>query len=177
MAQMKRNVNLEEIETDALFGLEQLKYQTITQKIIFFACLFLSIAENIVLPYIAPGIPSSGRIAIFIILLGIGVTFGCNYNQDMSLFRYAVYTFSKKSAYLKSISTEDVNYLKEKAASIKAREDELLKKKQEYDRTESVRRLKKLIFFLIIILIVIISMYFVINVLNNNPNNMHHTVG
>ena len=35
MAQMNRNVNLEEIDSDALFGIDALKHQTILQKIIF----------------------------------------------------------------------------------------------------------------------------------------------
>ena len=35
MAQMNRNVNLEEIDSDALFGIDALKNQTILQKIVF----------------------------------------------------------------------------------------------------------------------------------------------
>ena len=34
MAQMNRNVNLEEIDSDALFGIDALKNQTIFQKIV-----------------------------------------------------------------------------------------------------------------------------------------------
>ena len=36
MAQMNRNVNLEEIDSDALFGIDALKNQSILQKIVFF---------------------------------------------------------------------------------------------------------------------------------------------
>ena len=36
MAQMNRNVNLEEIDSDALFGIDALKNQSINKKIIFF---------------------------------------------------------------------------------------------------------------------------------------------
>ena len=36
MAQMNRNVNLEEIDSDALFGIEALKNQTLVQKLVFF---------------------------------------------------------------------------------------------------------------------------------------------
>ena len=39
MAQMERNVNLEEIDADALFGIDALKGQSILQKFIFFCCL------------------------------------------------------------------------------------------------------------------------------------------
>ena len=40
MAQMERNVNLEEIDADALFGIDALKGQSLLQKLIFLdACL------------------------------------------------------------------------------------------------------------------------------------------
>lgn len=50
MAQMNRNVNLEEIDSDALFGIEALKNQTLMQKIIFFGCLILGVLANVLLP-------------------------------------------------------------------------------------------------------------------------------
>lgn len=40
MAQMERNVNLEEIDADALFGIDALKGQSILQKLIFFAAFW-----------------------------------------------------------------------------------------------------------------------------------------
>ena len=43
MAQMNRNVNLEEIDSDALFGIEALKNQTLVQKIVFFGCVLLGV--------------------------------------------------------------------------------------------------------------------------------------
>ena len=36
MPQMNRNVNLEEIDSDALFGIDALKNQTFVQKVVFF---------------------------------------------------------------------------------------------------------------------------------------------
>ena len=47
MAQMERNVNLEEIDSDALFGIDALKGQSILQKIIFFTCLGAGIVANV----------------------------------------------------------------------------------------------------------------------------------
>ena len=47
MAQMNRNVNLEEIDSDALFGIEALKNQTILQKIVFWGCVLLGVLANV----------------------------------------------------------------------------------------------------------------------------------
>ena len=50
MAQMERNVNLEEIDADALFGIDALKGQSILQKLIFFCCLLAGIVANVCMP-------------------------------------------------------------------------------------------------------------------------------
>ena len=50
MAQMERNVNLEEIDADALFGIDALKGQSLLQKLIFFGCLSAGILINVCLP-------------------------------------------------------------------------------------------------------------------------------
>ena len=50
MAQMERNVNLEEIDADALFGIDALKGQSILQKFIFFCCLLAGIVANVCMP-------------------------------------------------------------------------------------------------------------------------------
>lgn len=56
MAQMNRNVNLEEIDSDALFGIDALKNQSIGQKIIFFGSVIAGVLLNVLLPlfYNAP---------------------------------------------------------------------------------------------------------------------------
>ena len=50
MAQMERNVNLEEIDSDALFGIDALKGQSLVQRIVFFGCLSAGILINVCLP-------------------------------------------------------------------------------------------------------------------------------
>ena len=47
MAQMNRNVNLEEIESDALLGIDALKNQTLLQKIVFFGCVGIGVVLNV----------------------------------------------------------------------------------------------------------------------------------
>ena len=46
MAQMNRNVNLEEIDSDALFGIDALKNQSIFQKFIFFGAVIAGVMEK-----------------------------------------------------------------------------------------------------------------------------------
>lgn len=50
MAQMNRNVNLEEIDSDALFGIDALRNQSILQKIVFFGCVIVGVLVNVLLP-------------------------------------------------------------------------------------------------------------------------------
>ena len=50
MAQMNRNVNLEEIDSDALFGIDALKNQSIFQKFIFFGAVIAGVMLNVLLP-------------------------------------------------------------------------------------------------------------------------------
>ena len=50
MAQMNRNVNLEEIDSDALFGIDALKNQTFLQKVIFFGAVIVGVLANVMLP-------------------------------------------------------------------------------------------------------------------------------
>ena len=50
MAQMNRNVNLEEIDSDALFGIEALKNQTLVQKLVFFGSVISGVLANVLLP-------------------------------------------------------------------------------------------------------------------------------
>lgn len=64
MAQMERNVNLEEIDSDALFGIDALKGQSILQKIIFFTCLGVGIVANVCMPMFL-GTPRAVCIFIF----------------------------------------------------------------------------------------------------------------
>ena len=77
MAQMNRNVNLEEIDSDALFGIDALKNQSILQKIVFFGCLIIGVLLNVLLPLFFET-PRILCVVLFLGLLLIGVAFGCN---------------------------------------------------------------------------------------------------
>lgn len=90
MAQMDRNVNLEEIDSDALFGIDALKNQTILQKIVFFGSVIVGVLLNVLLPLYF----ETSRIVCvfcFLALLFLGVLVGCNYTEDMTYGKYLHY--------------------------------------------------------------------------------------
>ena len=128
MAQMERNVNLEEIDSDALFGIDALKGQSILQKILFFACLGLGIIANVCMPMFL-NTPRAVCVLIFLGLIMIGIAFGCNYTQDMTYGQYLYCYFFKPVKTLRYESTEDIVRIKKKAEELK-KEEELQRRKE-----------------------------------------------
>ena len=154
MAQMNRNVNLEEIDSDALFGIEALKNQTLMQNIVFFGSVILGVLANVLLPlyYQTPTIVC---IVIFMAFLLVGVAFGCNYTEDMTYGRYLYFFFFKPTTPLSYKSTEDVVAVRKKAEEIK-REEEMLLRQQQQANPEAQRKLLiKMIAFVVILVVLI----------------------
>mgnify|MGYP003532182918 CR=1 FL=1 len=137
MAQMNRNVNLEEIDSDALFGIEALKNQTLMQKIVFFGSVILGVLANVLLPlyYQTPTIVC---IMIFMAFLLVGVAFGCNYTEDMTYGRYLYYFFFKPTKPLAYESTEDVIKIRQKAEEIKKEGNTTISEKWRKDIDETM---------------------------------------
>ena len=108
MPQMERNLDLENVDSDTLFGLEALKYQSIGQKILFYGCLIAGILANTVMPRFlhTPGIVN---VLTFTVLLAIGIAGGCNYTQDMSYGKYVICILFEKKKTLVFHPTEDVD--------------------------------------------------------------------
>ena len=158
MAQMNRNVNLEEIDSDALFGIDALKNQTFGQKIIFFGCLLLAVLANVLLPMFY-GTPTIVCIAIFMVFLAIGVAFGCNYTEGMTYGRYLYFFFFKPTKPLRFESTEDVVKIREKAEEIKKEEELMLRQKQQANPEEQRKLLVKMLAFFVILIGVIIGVF------------------
>ena len=173
MAQMNRNVNLEEIDSDALFGIEALKNQTLVQKLVFFGSVILGVLANVLLP-IYFDTPAIVCIMIFMVFLVIGVGFGCNYTEDMTYGRYLYYFFFKPTKPLSYESTEDVIMIRKKAAEIKKEEELMLRRKQQANPEEQRKLLVKMIAF-VIVLAVAIGAIFVFAGMKED-NNIHHTV-
>ena len=174
MAQMNRNVNLEEIDSDALFGIDALKNQTILQKIVFFGSVIAGVLVNVLLPlyYDTPRIVC---ILIFLGLLLVGVAIGCNYTEDMTYGKYLYCFFFKPSISLQYVSTEDVEKVKEKAIVLKKEEEMTLSRQQQADPTEQRKLLIKLVAFVLVIVVAIGSVFIYKGI--NEGNNLHHEAG
>ena len=173
MAQMNRNVNLEEIDSDALFGIEALKNQTLVQKIVFFGCVLLGVLANVLLPMFY-GTPTIVCILIFMAFLLVGVAFGCNYTEDMTYGKYLYCFFFKPSITLFYESTEDVEKIKEKAIVLKREEDMKLRRQQQADPVAQRKLLIKLVLFVVVIAIAIGSVFIYKGI--NEDKNLHHEV-
>ena len=171
MAQMNRNVNLEEIDADALFGIDALKNQTILQKIVFFGSVIAGVLANVLLPLFFET-PRIICILIFMALLMIGVAVGCNYTEDMTYGKYLYFFFFKPSTPLFYKSTEDVAGIREAAKKIEAEEELLLRRKQQADPKAQRKLLIKVIIFVVVLMIAIGGIFIAGNIKDNN--NLHH---
>jgi len=173
MAQMNRNVNLEEIDADALFGIDALKNQSIGQKFVFFGCLIAGVLLNVLLPLFFET-PRIICVFMFLGLLLIGVAIGCNYTEDMTYGKYLFYFFFKPTTPLFYESTEDVEKIREKAAEIKKEEEILLRKSQQADPMAQRKLLIKVIAFIVVMAVFIGGVFMYGNMKKNN--NLHHSV-
>ncbi len=173
MAQMNRNVNLEEIDADALFGIDALKNQTIVQKIVFFGCLIAGVLANVLLPLFFET-PRILCVFIFLGLLLIGVAIGCNYTEDMTYGKYLFYFFFKPTTPLYFESTEDVTKIREKAAELRREEELMLRKRQQADPAAQRKLLLKVVGFVVIMAVLIGSVFVYSNM--KEKSNLHHRV-
>ena len=171
MAQMNRNVNLEEIDSDALFGIDALKNQTIFQKIVFFGSVIAGVLINVLLPLFFKT-PRILCIVIFLLLLLVGVAFGCNYTEDMTYGKYFYLFFFKPEKPLTFHSTEDVKVIREKAVKIEKEEEMLLRAKEKADPKEQRKLLIKVVAFVVAMAVLICGVLFAGTV--KDRNNLHH---
>ncbi len=173
MAQMIRNVNLEEIDSDAPLGIDALKDQTLPQKILCWGCVGLAMLLNVTLPLVFD-VPVFVCVFIFLVLLAIGVCFGCNYTKDFTYGRYLYCQLFKPEVRLKLVSTEDVAYIRAKADKIKQAEDELLAKQAGIDQKEQKKLLIKLAVFFVVIIALIMGAFIYKSL--GSEDETHHQV-
>ena len=173
MATMNRNVNLEEINSDAFMGIPYLQYQTILQKGILIGSIVTAIGINLIGSFFWD-INTNLIIVITLFPLIAGVAFGCNYNQDLSLIRYLRLFISKPSKAFYSSSTEDIVHLRNSAARI-IREEELQKRQQQNVSQEEHKKL--LIKLLVGIAISAAALIIALALIGNlKKEEVHHTV-
>lgn len=170
MATMNRNENLEEINSDALLGIPYLNYQTAGQKLFFFGSLLVSIVIMLIGSFIWK--IGSGILALIILIpLGIGVLFGCNYNQDLSLIKYIILRLTNKKTTLTSQPMEDFLSNKNEIVAT-AQEDEvdldLLKEQQKVLLRKVVIGVAIAIISVIIAIVIIFA--------TKESDSMHHEV-
>lgn len=174
MAQMNRNVNLEEIDSDALFGIDALKNQSLLQKIVFFGCVIIGVMLNVCLP-IFFGTPTIVCVLLFMLFLIIGVAFGCNYTEDMTYGKYLFCFFFKPKKYLLYASTEDEEWIRKKAEEIRKSEEIKLQKQRQANPEEQRKLLIKLLIF-VVALVVIIGGVFLYAGSKKEEGMQHHKV-
>ena len=173
MAQMERNVNLEEIDADALFGIDALKGQSILQKLIFFCCLLAGIVANVCMPMFL----HTPRVVCVFIFLGcilVGIAFGCNYTEDLTYGKYLYCYFFKPVKTLRYESTEDIELIKKRAEEQKKEEDLLLKRERNADPKAQRKLLVRLLAFVLIMVILLLSALVYVKAVK--PKRYHHEV-
>lgn len=173
MAQMNRNVNLEEIDSDALFGIDALKNQTILQKIVFFGCVIEGVLLNVLLPLYFET-PRIVCILMFLGLLLVGVAIGCNYTEDMTYGKYLYFFFFKPTTPLFFKSTEDVEEIRKSAALIKKEEDMMLRRKEQANPEVQRKLLIKVIIFVMVLAVAIGGIF--LYGAKKDEGNIHHKV-
>ena len=173
MAQMERNVNLEEIDADALFGIDALKGQSILQKLIFFCCLLTGIVANVCMPMFL----HTPRVVCVFIFLGcilVGIAFGCNYTEDLTYGKYLYCYFFKPVKTLRYESTEDIELIMKRAEELKKEEDLLLKRERNANPREQRKLLVRLLTFVLVMAILLLSALVYVKAVK--PKRYHHEV-
>lgn len=171
MASMYRNTNLEEIEVDSFLGIEFLKYQSLKQKIIFFSGFVVGLG---VLLLFTLWLKINPFVSLLCVLpfVAISVLFGCNYNQDLSLFKYLILLLREPVKTFVNIPTEDIRYIRKKA---KEYENVSNTSDDEVNVEEHRKKLRKLIITAIVIVLVFTIVIVSILILQNDTG-VHHTI-
>lgn len=173
MATMNRNVNLEEVNSDAFMGISYLNHQSLLQKAVFVGGIVAGIAINLIGTFMLE-ISINVTIVLTLIPLLMGVAFGCNYNEDLSLIKYFRLLISKPVKIYYSKPTEDLAQLHVAAERIR-QEEELIKQQQEKMSDEAQKRLLvKLGIFALLAIVIFALVIILINAMQTDE--IHHTV-
>lgn len=173
MATMNRNLNLEEVNSDALMGIPFLNHQTVLQKIIFFGSIVGAV-----------GVMLAGIMAFHwnvnatmfasILPLIVGVMFGCNYNQDLTLIQYLHLILFKPVRNFTTRPTEELDQFRSAAEQLQ--QEEKIKEQQEKQSSpaEQMRMIIMLLVILLVIFILVILM--IVAIKSQETEEIHHTI-
>lgn len=170
---MNRNVNLEEINSDAFMGIPYLQHQTVLQKGILTGSIITAVGINL-----AGNLLWNANMNLVVVItlfpLIVGVAFGCNYNEDLSLIMYFRLIISRPSKAFYSRPTEDIVQLRNSAARI-AKEEELQKRQQQgISQEEHKKFLIKTLAGMVVLIAVFAAVLALIK--NLKQEDVHHTV-
>ena len=172
--QFERNINLEEIDSDALFGIQYLAHQTMTQKVILWGNVIIGAVCFIVTQMVfqAPFLLSFFGSLIFV---GLGFLFGANQNEHMTIGAYLKLVFFKPVKYVNFKSTEDVSLMKEEAGKLKV-EEQREERKKAVATPEGQKR--SLILVVVLMVVFLVFAFAILGLKSYKENHMtHHTVG
>ena len=172
--QFERNINLEEIDSDALFGIQYLSHQTMAQKVILWGNVIVGAIFFVgtQMLYHAPFLLSFFGTLLFV---GIGFLFGANQNEHMTIGAYLKLVFFKPVKYVNFMSTEDVSLMKEEAGKLKV-EEQREERKKAVATPEGQRR--SLMIVVILMAVFLIFAFAILGLKSYKENHMtHHTVG
>ena len=173
MASMNRNLNLEEVNSDAFMGIPFLNHQSILQKLIFVGSVVLGVALNLLGTFLFQ-INANLTVVLTLLPLGFGVAFGCNYNEDLSLIKYLILILFKPVKKLRSRPTEDMVQLKAASERIHQEQQAKERKEQQASPEEQRKLLIRLLAVVVVIMVVIIGAVVFINY--SKVDEVHHTV-
>ncbi|MCR5338174.1 MAG: hypothetical protein K6E75_06415 [Lachnospiraceae bacterium] len=173
MPQMERNVDLEKIDSDTLFGIEALRYQRLGQKVLFYGCLLAGVGANTLMPHFlhTPGIINVLAFAFFLM---IGIAGGCNYSQEMTYGRYLMSVLFEEKKILSYRSGEDIRFLKETEVGSNGQKAEGAKQIQKQDAGERKRMLAAFIVMILVLVIVLTGIY--AGARQKEISNIHHEI-
>lgn len=173
MAIMNRNVNLEEINTDAFMGISYLNHQTIPQKLIFVSGVVAAVGVSLLCSFLWD-MNAMASLGLALIPLLIAVAFGCNFNEDLSLIRYFSLIVSKPCKKLYSKPMEDLEQIREREERLKQEEQEREAKAAQISDEAQGKLLRTMLIAGLLFIVVIIVAIVIINSLK--VEEIHHTV-
>lgn len=170
---MNRNLNLEEINSDAFMGISYLNHQSVLQKGIFIISIIAAVAVMLTGTFLIHWNVNVSALLSLLPLL-FGVAFGCNYNQDLSLFQFVRLMICKPSRTYITRSTEDVEYLRNIEDRIKQEEEINARLEQKASPEEQ----KKVLIILVLTIVCIIVVFMIITMVIKGArvDEIHHTI-
>ncbi|MGO4970515.1 hypothetical protein ACTQ56_00725 [[Clostridium] aminophilum] len=155
MAIMNRNVNLEEINTDALLGISFMIHQTVGQKILLFTGVITGIGFNLANSFWWNLNP---LISLFLTLIPLllGIAFGCNYNEDLTVIRYLILIVSRPVQVYTSAPAEDLEQIRNREEMLRREEEEYGKRNRQMSDEAQMKLLKRLVIGVVVYVAVLI---------------------